>query len=408
MDPDVGETEGHIHSRNGLDDVLLSRSSTSDSTRSVSSASSTTSSSRVKRYFCDYDGCNKHFSRPSLLTEHQQTVHQGIKPYKCNLCERSFAKKSHLERHLFSHSEVKPFHCSHCEKSFTTRQQLKRHEITHTKSFICPYDNCQESFYKHPQLRAHILAVHEKKLTCPECGKTFQRPYRLRNHIAKHHNPEIESPYRCTFPGCSENFKTWSQLQAHTKHDHPKLRCPICDKPCVGERGLQMHMRVHDESLVARNWKCQICDNISFAKKSDLVDHYTTIHQGTDLPSLLKTYHLPEKEAKFEEEREEVTTKKRKLNEFASIKAEVDLQKCLANENGGMELILNSVGRKLKCPFDKCYRTFKTKERYEKHIQKHKIHQLKLKILEGKVKTEVLIDNKDFNIQSTEKKYLGE
>ncbi|QLG72267.1 hypothetical protein HG535_0C06220 [Zygotorulaspora mrakii] len=372
-----------------FESVTPTRSCSSDSLHSVSSvassAVSSASSSRPKRYFCDYEGCNKCFTRPSLLTEHQLSVHQGIKPFKCHICERSFAKKSHLERHLLSHSAEKPFHCSYCDKSFTTSQQLKRHEITHTKSFKCPYPDCSESFYKHPQLRAHILAVHEKKLTCEECGKTFQRPYRLRNHIAKHHNPQVENPYQCTHSGCTKNFKTWSQLQNHIKNDHPKLRCPICDKPCVGDNGLQMHMRVHDETLVAKNWKCHLCDSGPFAKKSDLLDHYRSEHPAESLPHSLKAHALPEAVDSPDMRITRSLSKRRKLNDFDLVQTEVNLANCLSNASGGIELVLDSVGRKLLCPFDKCYRTFKTKERYEKHIQKHKIHELKLKVLQDKL-----------------------
>ncbi|CCF56328.1 hypothetical protein KAFR_0B00280 [Kazachstania africana CBS 2517] len=352
-------------------------------------STSTTSSSRPKNYLCDYDGCAKAFTRPSLLTEHQQTIHHGIKSFKCNECTKSFARKTHLERHLISHlnDKDKPFHCKYCNKGTTTRQQLKRHEITHTKSFHCPYKDCDESFHKHPQLRSHILSLHEKKLACKHCGKHFQRPYRLNSHIQKHHNPNVENPYSCSFSGCLQSFRTWTQLTLHIKNDHPKLQCPVCQKFVVGESGLQMHMKIHDDSLVSRNWKCKHCVDGSFQKKSDLISHFSDVHPGLDLPVEL-TYHpaitLPElKEAK----EDYIDDFSDRLNEgnthLEEIEQEIKLNKFL-NENSSMKLLLNTVGRKLTCPFNKCYRTFKTQERYDLHIEKHKIHQLKLKLLEEK------------------------
>lgn len=375
------------------DSLCLSRSSTCDSLKSLSSVNSVTSSaSRSKNYYCDYEGCDKAFSRPSLLTEHQQSVHQGLKPFKCELCDRSFAKRSHLERHIHAHSQDKPLHCSFCGKGFTTSQQLKRHEITHTKSFKCPYEGCQECFYKHPQLRSHVMAVHEKKLTCEACGKEFQRPYRLRNHIAKHHNPQVQNPYQCSHGGCTASFKTWSQLQAHIKNDHPKLRCPVCDRPCVGESGLRMHMKVHDENLVRRNWKCDICSNVSFAKKSLMLDHYAEEHvqefaemqqqQGNPATT---THHLADEDEVAEEPFKR--PKRRRITDFTLVKSETMLENYLS-QGKGMDLLLNTAGRKFKCPFDKCYRTFKTEQRYQKHIDKHKIHQLKLKVLQEKTTLE--------------------
>lgn len=368
----------------------LKRSNTSDSLNSLSSSgsylSSASSSSRVKRFLCDYDGCNKAFTRPSILTEHQQTFHQGIKPFTCDQCSSTFIKKSHLERHLFSHSEIKPFPCSSCNKGLTTKQQLKRHEITHTKSFICPYENCGETFYKHPQLRAHILSFHLEKLKCQYCDKNFQRPYRLKNHIAKHHNPDVENPYQCTFNACSQSFKTWSQLQAHTKADHPKIPCTICDKPCVGEIGLKMHMKVHDESLVVRNWKCNICGpENSFIRKIELIEHYNESHENQLPKELLVSEDIPSgNENDFPQVDDKAVTKRRKLDDKQALENEENLEVYLNAGNNSMSLLLNTVGRKLKCHYEGCHRTFKTKERFDKHIGKHKIHQLKLKIAEEK------------------------
>ncbi|CAI4055337.1 hypothetical protein SUVZ_16G4540 [Saccharomyces uvarum] len=394
--------------------MAMSRSESTDSLNSLNSARSS-SSNRPKTYFCDYDGCDKAFTRPSILTEHQSTVHQGLRAFQCDNCAKSFVKKSHLERHLFSHSDTKPFHCSYCSKGVTTRQQLKRHEVTHTKSFVCPEDGCDLRFYKHPQLRAHILSVHLDKLTCPQCSKSFQRPYRLRNHISKHHDPEVVNPYQCTFAGCCKEYRIWSQLQSHIKNDHPKLKCPICNKPCVGDNGLQMHMIIHDESLVTKNWKCHICSNISFSRKHDLLTHYQSTHTGDDIPLELKYktpdiqqlvqdqgIHLSDEDGTSEQDDGKISNRLRKRRKFDEnnnlnfLQNEINLEKQLEFGEDGLNLLLNSVGRKHKCFYNKCYRTFKTKEKYDKHIDKHRIHELKLKILQEKESKE-MIENSDEN-----------
>ncbi|CAH02081.1 Pzf1p [Kluyveromyces lactis] len=382
----------------------LTRSESMDSVMSMASVTSTvsvSSSQRSKVYFCDYQGCNKSFTRPSLLTEHQLTVHHGIKPFKCDTCGKEFAKKSHLNRHMFSHTDDKPFTCSICGKGVTTRQQLKRHEITHTKSFHCSYEGCNESFYKHPQLRSHILSVHEKKLTCPHCNKTFQRPYRLKNHIDKHHNPESTGMYQCDFLSCTDVFSTWSSLQQHIKQCHPKLPCPICGKPCVAESGLRNHMMIHDESLVTKNWKCSSCPDTSFAKKTQLVQHYEESHKDVDPELLLlptdadedtnikvnTDIKISETEDSFSSGKKTLLdfpsfSKKRKVDELGSVEAEIKIKKYIESGKTTKSLLLNTVGQKRKCPYTNCNRTFKSKEKFDTHIEKHKIHELKMKILE--------------------------
>ncbi|SCV05114.1 LANO_0H00342g1_1 [Lachancea nothofagi CBS 11611] len=366
---------------------------------SESDVSTSSISSRPKSWLCEYEGCTKAFSRPSQLTEHQETVHRGLKPFRCSKCDKTFARKSHLERHMFSHSDEKPLKCSVCEKGFTTEQQLRRHAITHTKSFKCPYENCIESFYKHPQLRSHILAVHLQKLNCEFCGKKFQRPYRLKAHVAKHHNPDAVFKYQCTHGSCLEAFKTWTGLQQHIKEQHPKILCPVCKKPCVGESGLAMHMKIHSNSTVIKNWQCESCDDLSFAKKAGLMSHYVEYHK--DLVS-----RLVEREEEAEQEvlrisasvpdplelalpkRSILKTGQTHNSDLDSIQTEVTLRKFLDTGKSSVSLLLNSAGRKHRCPYSKCYRTFKTQEKFDLHIQKHKIHELKLKILQEKENTE--------------------
>lgn len=366
--------------------LTLNSTSTRDlfsDTESVTSTTST-SSSRLKKYFCDYDGCDKSFTRPSLLTHHQQTAHQGLRPFLCNQCDKNFTRKSHLERHLISHlnDRDKPFHCSVCSKGCATRQQLKRHEVTHTKSFKCPYEGCIEAFYKHPQLRSHILSFHLNQLKCSICGKSFQRPYRLRHHMEKHHNPDNLNPYSCNFSSCSQSFKTWTALQCHIKNDHPKLKCPICNRHLVGEDGLKMHMKIHDDSIIMRkNWSCPLC-KIDFIKKVDLIEHYRSEH--SDIP-----FSFTNKEP----ETDEIGQNKRPVHksipdldyEPNNIQNQINLENYLKQKNNsGIKLLLNTVGRKFKCTFQGCQRTFKTQEKFDIHINKHKIHQLKLLVLEEK------------------------
>lgn len=377
------------------------------SVRSVSSLSST-SSSRPKVYFCDYEGCDKAFARPSTLTEHQDIVHRGIRPFECNQCKESFTKQVHLERHLWLHTEERPFHCSHCGKGVITKQHLKRHELTHTKSFKCSF--CSEAFYRHPTLRSHILSTH-RKLICEHCNKELKSPAALRHHEMKFHNPSVVNPYQCTFTSCAQGFKTWTALQTHIRNDHPKLRCEVCSKPCVGEQGLKMHMKVHDETLVAKNWKCSVCDGVTFAKKNELWAHVENIHRDELPPPSLVESSLHVKQIEdhsledgqpnnhnHNHDHKQHRSRKRKISELEH--AQQNLEQYFVQGKSGLDLLLNTVGRKKQCCYDKCYRTFKTEERYQQHIEKHKIHDLKMKVLEDKQKEEEL-KNETFNVGQT-------
>ncbi|RLV95906.1 Transcription factor IIIA [Spathaspora sp. JA1] len=260
-------------------------------TPSISSQTSSSGSSRPKKFTCTFEGCDKAYSRPSLLEQHIRS-HTNERPFRCSYqdCDKSFLRKSHLDAHVISHALEKPFSCSICGKGVNSQQHLRRHEITHSKSFTCTYEGCTEAFYKHQSLRHHILSVHEKTLTCTHCNKSFQRPFKLAQHNLKHHG---DSPaYQCDHSGCFSNFKTWSALQFHVKQEHPKLKCSICGKGCVGRKGLRSHMLSHDEQKMVKLWQCNYCDIGKFPRKADLVNHYNEFHDGNIPENLLKRGEL--------------------------------------------------------------------------------------------------------------------
>ena len=47
------------------------------------------------------------FHKKTHLNRHITSVHEGIKPFKCNICEANFARKSHLNEYSASVHERK-------------------------------------------------------------------------------------------------------------------------------------------------------------------------------------------------------------------------------------------------------------------------------------------------------------
>ena len=74
-----------------------------------------------KPNFCDLQSSNNE-------NLHTVSVHEGDKPFKCNLCDKSFASKTMLNNHIAStHEEKKPYRCDICDKSFKTKSNMKTH-----------------------------------------------------------------------------------------------------------------------------------------------------------------------------------------------------------------------------------------------------------------------------------------
>lgn len=80
-------------------------------------------------YFCMYDNCNMQFTRAWNMLNHAR-IHEGCKPYKCQICDKSFIQKGNLKKHIKIHllpnvNNRKRFQCSMCQNLYTEKYNFK-------------------------------------------------------------------------------------------------------------------------------------------------------------------------------------------------------------------------------------------------------------------------------------------
>lgn len=54
-----------------------------------------------------------------------------IKQHRCDICNKMFRDKYHLNRHLLVHTKEKPYQCEVCQKLFSRKDKLVQHSLLH-------------------------------------------------------------------------------------------------------------------------------------------------------------------------------------------------------------------------------------------------------------------------------------
>uniref|UniRef100_A0A8D0MXP9 Zinc finger and SCAN domain-containing protein 20 n=1 Tax=Sus scrofa TaxID=9823 RepID=A0A8D0MXP9_PIG len=220
-----------------------------------------------KPYKCDM--CVKSFSRNSQLIAHQRT-HTGEKPYKCLECGRSFSDRSNFNTHQRIHTGEKPYRCLECGKSFSDHSNLITHQRTHTR--VKPYKcgECWESFTQSSNLLKHQRThMGGNPDPCREPGgNSSQSP-----SFPLHWRTSVQE----TSPGQprSASKNVHSPGPPSTNSGERFYECSECGRCFSKSSALISHQRIHTGQ---KPYECAECGK-SFSKSSTLANHQRT-HTG--------------------------------------------------------------------------------------------------------------------------------
>ncbi|XP_072014115.1 uncharacterized protein [Amphiura filiformis] len=168
---------------------------------------------KEKPYMCLH--CQKRFAYRKNLSKHMRT-HSKDKPYKCEHCEKGFTRNDNLKIHMRIHTKEKPYQCKYCQKCFAQKGNLDGHIRTHTneKPYQCQY--CQKGYITGGTLKVHMRThTGEKPYQCEHCQKCFARCQDWKRHLGTHRTKKQENPYQCKY--CQKCFPEEGNLNYHIR-----------------------------------------------------------------------------------------------------------------------------------------------------------------------------------------------
>ncbi|CAL4161020.1 unnamed protein product, partial [Meganyctiphanes norvegica] len=159
--------------------------------------------------------CGKTFNKRTTYLQHVKW-HEDREDIPCVICGTMF-KQTELRRHLMEVHSNDSLPCSYCGKLFTSRKYLEKHEIVHQGgNFPCP--ECGKTFSQKSNMQQHLKThMMDKDYACEHCQQTYNQRMGLCQHLRKHFGP-AEFHLECEL--CGQYFNNDYNLKVHKKRIH--------------------------------------------------------------------------------------------------------------------------------------------------------------------------------------------
>ncbi|XP_028128732.1 oocyte zinc finger protein XlCOF19-like [Diabrotica virgifera virgifera] len=210
--------------------------------------------------------------------------HEGIKKYKCPICNKQFTIIRPAYEHKYLHNKEKPFDCDICGKKFTTSITARNHknvahyEMLNGQKFdkydckICNKHYDHNSGLAHHNFRHHKELVKRKPALCEACGMDFSCVGELKKHALVHSK---DTPFACDH--CPKKFaRIWRLRQHQAVHTgEKKYTCGDCGKKFAYSSAFKNHKRLHTGE---KPHTCRVCGK-GYIAAGNLRFHLNSVHK---------------------------------------------------------------------------------------------------------------------------------
>lgn len=177
--------------------------------------------------------------------------------YPCDMCDKAYKRKAHLNRHRVLHTGERPYICEVCNNRFKRSEDRMKHIRVHhpgfvksqrpTRSFDC--FGCGESFRMYDELHDH--RPHCRPKIKPDSWKPIE---------VKQPSPPIQLLPDAD-PLLEEIYHEGDQTER-------RYRCELCGKMFIRNDHLTRHREIH----AGKRYPCRFCPR-GYTRKDTTVRH---------------------------------------------------------------------------------------------------------------------------------------
>lgn len=215
-----------------------------------------------------------------------KTDANGVKSYRCDICDIDMNCLHNLNRHMMKHTNEHWYECCVCKLQFSYFGMFSTHLRTHSinangrstkrrqpktkKNLSCPH--CSESFESELDYKAHHEVKSLMQYRCETCNEIFTRKAHLIVHANIVHKVEAPASLLADLIGSNETDNISRQLtcfcfETNDIMKSESYKCNVCNGIFDDLRVLNKHMMKHTSEYA---YKCCVCaieewDDIDFA-----------------------------------------------------------------------------------------------------------------------------------------------
>ncbi|XP_021961857.1 zinc finger protein 492 [Folsomia candida] len=250
-----------------------------------------TPSSR-KKNSCPY--CPAKLTSVLRLDVHIQQVHQGVEPFKCEICQKSFksfrAVLLHIDIRHQPHTTIAPQQTDHDQDSALSNHKLDTEHLFDKIFKVEEFQTNTEVLQIEPETIPEEYTrkkkkSYEGKFCCKHCRYHFAQEWVLNAHILRYHYGD-KNAFPCDH--CSRRFQRKTKLYMHRKISHPSISTPYTGPKIslqeqifqLKSRGLKDKIKPYPsvKSAPVEKFTCKICQ-VTLPSRTSCEIHLSRVHQ---------------------------------------------------------------------------------------------------------------------------------